>query len=67
MLGEDLEGEIVERGGEERVEEGEERRELCLVLEFLGCGMGLGEVFCLSKCCLWDCLLTDGDFDLSFC
>jgi len=28
LFGEDLEGEIVERGGEERVDEGEERREL---------------------------------------
>jgi hypothetical protein len=35
LFGDDLEGEIVERGGEERVEEGEERRELWLFLEFL--------------------------------
>ena len=35
LLGDDLEGEMVERGGEERVEEGEERRELGWPLEDL--------------------------------
>jgi hypothetical protein len=68
LLGEDLEGETVERGGEDRVEEGEdllegeERLELEL---FLLLGMGLGDEACLSNGCFVDCFCPDGvDFGL---